>query len=325
MKKILVRTPQWLGDAVVSTVFLDRLKRLETESQITVLCTSGLHPLFESHPAVYKALALPYPEGNVFEVGKMIQAAGFDEAYVLPRSFRAAFEAFLGKVPRRVGYRGDLRRLLLTESLRYDENRLYAHRYLALIKQEQLPLSDVRPHFPVQEPRDKKFTVLKHPVLGIAPVSIAPSRTWLPDRFAETANQWKEKTGGSVVLFGSAKERAVVQHVADRIPGAINSSGDLTLPELGWMIQHCDLFLGNDSGLMHVAGAFQTPGVIVFGASDPSKALPPWGRLKPLQHTALACVPCLRNHCVRRGNGYNECLSSVTTEQAFTALSGRSR
>ena len=312
MKNILVRAPQWLGDAVVSAVFLDRLKRREPESQITVLCTRALVPLFERHPAVHATLALPYPEGNVLEAGKRIRKQGFDEAYVLPRSFRAALEPFLGKVPRRIGYSGDLRKLLLTDVFPYDAKRLYAHRYLALINEAQLPLESIRPFFPMETPQDPKFTGLKGPLLAIAPVSIAPSRTWMPERFAETANQWQTRTGGTVVLFGSAKERPAIQAVADKITGTVlNSAGDLSLAELGWVLKKCDFFIGNDSGLMHVAAALQLPGIIVFGASDPMYALPPWGRLNGAQNKTLPCVPCLRNHCVRFGNGYNECLKTV--------------
>jgi ADP-heptose:LPS heptosyltransferase len=71
---------------------------------------------------------------------------------------------------------------------------------------------------------------------------------------------------------------------------------------------------------MHVASAFQKPTVVLFGASAPEVALPPWGRFHALQHTEIACVPCLRNHCVRFGAGHNECLRAITVDEAISAL-----
>lgn len=322
VKKILVRVPQWLGDAVVSTVFLTRLKQREKEAQISVLCPSTLASLFETHPAVTSVLILPTPQKSIFTTGKMIRVQNFDEAYILPRSFRSALEAFLGRVPRRVGAKGDFRGMLLTESLPYQENRLYAHRNLALIHEESFPLESIPPFFPVSEPRNRNFLLLKKPLLGIAPISIAPSRTWLPERFVEVANEWQEKNGGTVVLFGSPKERTEVQKIAEGIKGAVvNTAGELSLPELGWMIQHCDRFLANDSGLMHVASAFKIPTVVLFGASNPAVALPPWGSFTALQHKEIPCVPCLRNHCARTGEDHKACLKAITTTEVQAQLS----
>src|SRR5688572_30415233 len=104
--KILVRVPQWLGDAVVSTVFLTRLKAQGPHSEISVLAPPNLVPLFEKHPAVHRVLALPAPS-SVLRAAKLIRNEKFDMVYILPRSFRAALESFLGRVPERVGYAGD--------------------------------------------------------------------------------------------------------------------------------------------------------------------------------------------------------------------------
>lgn len=321
VKKILVRAPQWLGDAVVSTAFIDRLKMREPEAQVSVLCTAALVPLFQPHPSVNEAIALPYPAGNVFDAARKIRAAAFDEVYVLPRSFRSALEAALARIPRRIGYSGDLRRAMLTEVHPYDEKRLYAHRYLALIGEETLPATSIATFFPTEKPASSLYDGLKKPWLGVAPVSIASSRTWFADRFAQTAKRWQKTRGGSVILFGSAKERAAVQAVADGLGGiAVNTAGEVSLPELGWVIKQCDFFLGNDSGLMHVAAVFKIPGVIIFGASDPTNALPPWGRLIALQNKTLSCVPCLRNHCVRIGETHLECLKTISTDAAFSTL-----
>ncbi len=327
VKKILVRVPQWLGDAVVSTVFLTRLHAQRPNDEISVLCVPHLAPIFESHPAVRHVIKLPYPVSSVWAVGRMLREKRFDESFILPRSFRAALESFLGRIPRRIGYGGDLRNVLLTDVFGYVAERLYAHRYLALIGEESFPLESVKPTFPSEPPNPTP--ALKSPVLGIAPVSMAPARTWAPERFAAVANDWQQRTGGTVVLFGSSSEKRVVQTVGEKIDGAVvNTAGGLTLPQLGWMVNQCDAMVVNDSGIMHVASAFEIPTVVVFGASDPTFAVPPWGPFSPLQRKVFSCVPCLRNTCVRMADERNGCLKAISpahVAEALQLISGRRR
>lgn len=304
---------------MVSTVFLKRLRRRNPDAQITVLCASHLASLFETHPDVHSVLKLPYPNETVFSVGRFLKSGAYDAAYILPHSFRAALECALAQIPVRIGYRGDFRSLLLTQALPYNPRLLYAHRYLSLLGEERFQLDETAPYFPANQP--SVLPALKKPVLGLAPVSIAPSRTWDPERFAQVANRFLDARGGTVVLFGSAGERDKIDKVKARIKGAvIDTVGGLTLPEVGWMMKECDLLLANDSGLMHVASAFKIPTVVLFGASDPSFALPPWGRFIPLQHKEIFCVPCLRNYCVRFGDDHNACLKAIQIGEVVSAV-----
>lgn len=327
--KVLVRVPQWLGDAVVSTVFLNRLKTQHPEYEISVLTVPGLAALFETHPAVSHVLKLPYPQGSVFDAARALRDRRFDIAYVLPHSFRAALEAKLANIPKRIGYPGDFRRWLLTKTLPYDSTRLYPHRYLALIGEETLPVSDMKPFFPVQKPSDVKLNELgladlenySKPYLAMAPASVAPARTWSADRFAAVADHFVKTRGGTVFLFGSAREKTVVSKIASSVgKSAIDTSGMLNLPELGWLISKCHSFVGNDSGLMHVAASFKIPSVILFGPSEPAFAVPPWGRTVYTQHKEIFCVPCLRNTCVRLGKDRDACMKAIDVTEVTGLL-----
>lgn len=317
--KILVRVPQWLGDAVVSTVFLSRLRAQHPNAEIAVAAAPGVAPVFETHPDVNEVIQLPYPKGTVFAAARKLKERHFDEVYILPRSFRTALESFLAGIPKRIGYGGDLRRLLLTDVRSYDSNHVYAHRYLALIGEENFPLINVRPYFPSAPPPVPPE--LKKPVLGIGPSSVAPARTWFPERFIEVANRFLKERGGTVVLFGSPSERAASDRVRQGIKGnCIDTTGGLKLPELGWFVSQCDLMLVNDSGLMHVASAFQVPTAVLFGPSEPRHAIPAWGKFIPIQHGEISCVPCLRNECVRFGDGYMACMKAITPAEVDAAL-----
>lgn len=323
MRRILVRVPQWLGDAVVSTVFLTRLKTLHSEASLSVLTVPHLAPLFETHPAVDKVLLLPYPKGSIWDAIGIMKPERFDAVYILPRSFRTILEARGAGIPRRFGFGGGLRRLFLTDSVTADDNLPYARRYLKLIGEEMMDLETTPPLFPSKKPSRLNVDGFKRPFLGMAPVSIAPSRTWAPDRFAQLADLVLEKKGGTVILFGSASEREAVENVRKKMRGpAINTAGELDIPELGWFVSQLELLLANDSGIMHVASCFKIPSAIIFGASDPRTALPAWGRFLSIQNTNISCVPCGRNTCPRFGPYYKECLESVSVNMVDDALHG---
>lgn len=311
---------------MVSTVFLSRLKEKHPETALIVLSPPSLVDIFSSHPGVQSVLPLD-PTQSPFAIGASLRNQNFDRMYILPRSLRTALEAWSSRIPERIGFGGDLRRLLFTASVPYDPKLLYAHRYLKLIGEEYLPLQNAKPYFPSQPlSQDKRdiaefFEKAPKPILGMAPASVAPARTWDAARFQEIASRFIKERGGSVVLFGSSQEKSVAAQIKIGLGDfVLDTTGRLTLPELGWIVKQCGQMLVNDSGLMHVASCFQIPTTVLFGASDPAVALPPWGRFVALQHKEVACVPCLRNHCVRMGSSHNECLKKISAEEAWNVV-----
>src|SRR5207244_3754257 len=99
--------------------------------------------------------------------------------------------------------------------------------------------------------------LLKGPLLGLAPASIAPSRTWPAERFAEVANYFLKAGEGGVVLFGSERETNVTARVKNMIRGnSVDTAGKLNLAQLGWFLSRLNFLVANDSGLMHAAAAF---------------------------------------------------------------------
>ncbi len=321
MKKIAVRAPQWLGDAVVSTVFLERLRRRNEGARISVITYPHLAPVFTGCPSIDDVLLLPAKsDKSLTRAAALIKSGGFDEIYVLPRSLRTALEAWRGHVPRRIGFSEGLRQFFFTGSFAFSHTISLPHRYLRLIGEDDLPDEKMNAYYPPSV--DMPEPGLKKPVLGVAPWSIAPARSWLPGRFVDVANQFQAAYGGTVVLFGSMDERAASAGLATQIKGhVIDTTGGLDLLQLGTMIRRCDAMVVNDSGLMHIAAACNVPLVAVFGAGDMKQALPRFGRKNAgLQHPEVPCVPCLRNRCPRFGPYYNECQKKVTTDEVFSAL-----
>lgn len=317
---------------MVSTVFLFHLKNRYPNDEIHVLSPPALASLFSSHPAVASVVKLPFPyRWNIAEAIRLIAKESYDEVFVLPRSARTTLEAWLARIPVRVGFGGALRRFFLTKSVAYNPALSYPRRYLSLID-DHASARLKRPYFPMAEPSGEELRwvgldaseALKGPLLGIAPVSIASSRTWEARRFGEIARRFKKETGGSVVLIGARRDENSLRAIADAVKSPVLvQAGRFSLPSLGWLINRLDVFLGNDSGLMHVASAFDVPAVVLFGASDPRVAVPETGSVKALQHPEVSCVPCLRNTCVRFGPYNRECLTKITADEVWSELSSR--
>lgn len=141
------------------------------------------------------------------------------------------------------------------------------------------------------------------------------------------AHRFVEETGGTVFLFGLEAERPATALVKSRLKteDVIDFTGRLNLPEqaglMGWALHLCTHFLCNDSGLMHIAIALGVPTLAIYGSGDPGYAgYKKKGAFEALQHAEIFCVPCLRNHCVRFGSAYNECLNSVTVDEVLAGL-----
>ncbi|HET9014036.1 MAG TPA: glycosyltransferase family 9 protein [Thermomicrobiaceae bacterium] len=164
------------------------------------------------------------------------------------------------------------------------------------------------------------------PWIGIHPGARPPARRWSPERFAVVADRLVARTGGSVVLTGSADELATVRAVARVMANVpLVTAGRTSLGGLAALIAACDLFVGNDTGPAHLAVAVDTPSVVLFGPADHRR----WAPLEPRRHATVrvpvACSPCpywecpIDHRCLRRISADMVCAAaeSLATMGAF--------
>ena len=131
-KRLLVRAPNWLGDAVMATPFLKRLAAKTPGAEIDVLAKPGLVELFSGAPGVHRVIPIDRAD-TPWTLGRKIRAQGYETLYILPPSFSSALSGWIGRVPNRIGYAADFRRPLLTEARPLDERFHYVRRYLGLL------------------------------------------------------------------------------------------------------------------------------------------------------------------------------------------------
>lgn len=317
--RILVRAPNWVGDAVMSLPALRAVRAAFPQARLAVLARPWVAEIYRRERAVDEVILDSAGRGAGDWAGKWrtareLRCRGFDCAILFPNSFASALVVRLAGIPRRIGYRRDGRGPLLTQAIpvprRGEIPAHEAYYYLELLRRagilDSLPVVDVIELDQAGEARQagrERFAALdlEGEVLGVSPgAAFGPAKRWLPERFAETACMVAATRGAAVALFGSAAERELCEQVAARIRGGgipvLNLAGETTLGEFIELAAACALFLTNDSGAMHVASALGVPTVAVFGPTDPW-ATGPRGRRVRLVREPLDCSPCKLRTC----------------------------
>lgn len=337
VRRLLVRGPNWIGDAVMCEPALSATRALFPEAEITLLVKPAVAELFTGHPSFDQILTYEDPGAHSGLLGKWtlaktLQRRHFDMAILFQNAFEAALLAFCAGVPRRYGYATDARSLFLTDPIAVPERHAighHVHYYLALLQPLGVDTQVGRPqlYLSEQEARsaEKMFSEVglgeTDFVIGLNPGSTYGSaKRWLPERFAETADRLVRDGGlngrGSarVVIVGARGEEALGQAIADKMEATpLQLAGRTSVRELMAVIKRCRLFVTNDTGPMHIAAALGVPVVAVFGPTDPGMTSP-LGDHTTVRH-AVDCAPCLLRECPID----HRCMTRVTVEEVYEA------
>ena len=326
MTRNLIIAPQWIGDAVMSEPLLRRLAaRGET---LAVGALPWVAPVYRAMPQVAEVIELPFAHGRLDWAGRRALGAAlrgrFDAAYVLPNSIKSALLPFFARIPRRVGYHGEGRWLLLNERLANVPGRppMVAF-YSALAGRDT---GNARPM--LQLPDDAMQAACA--AAGVRPGGYAvfapgaeygPAKCWPPAHYGELARRLHAADGHPVLLLGSGKEAALCEQIAALAPGACRvMAGQTTLEQAMALIAASHGVVSNDSGLMHVAAAFGRPQVAVFGSTSPEHTPPLNARARVIWlkgELARNCIPCFDRVC-RFGD--TACLAQIAPERVQQQL-----
>ncbi|WP_426142367.1 lipopolysaccharide heptosyltransferase II [Pseudomonas sp. DWP3-1-2] len=334
--RILIVGPSWVGDMVMAQTLFQCLKQRYPECEIDVLAPEWSRPILERMPQVRSALSFPLGHGALElgtrrRIGQSLKGQ-YDQAILLPNSLKSALVPFFAGIPKRTGWRGEFRYVLLNDVRTLDKARypLMIERFMALAYEPgaELPLPYPRPSLRIDvATRDialSKFGLtLDRPVLALCPgAEFGESKRWPAEHYAQVA-QAKIREGWQVWLFGSKKDHPVGESIIERlIPGlreeAVNLSGDTSLAEAIDLMSCADAVVSNDSGLMHVAAALNRPLVAVYGSTSPAFT-PPLADEVEVVRLGLECSPCFDRTC--RFGHYN-CLRLLEPESVINALAG---
>ena len=336
--KILIRSTNWLGDALLTTPAIHRLKTRFPEVELTVLARPGVAQVFETNPDIRQVIIYEHKGRHRGLRGKWLLAKAlkqqhFEVVVHFPHSFESAWISFLSGIPVRVGYATEGRGRLLTQARPLPPGFNEQHQVLSFIQLlEGLGIREIPDpeRYPLrlrvaEDWKDQAGRRLSsfgvspdEPLIGLAPgAQYGPAKCWPFSAYEELAERIQRRQGVRVILLGAAREALGAAPGGGKISGGshINLLGQTTLGEALALVERCQAVVSNDSGLMHVAAALNRPLVALFGSTSPERT-GPWGVASRVIRKPFPCSPCFRKEC--REDRF--CMEAITVDEVWDAL-----
>jgi len=342
-KSILVVLPNPMGDAILCTDALYRLRRSLGHCRITFLGNKTANDILDG--SGFFDVQLNYrrnAKGGIalVETARTLGRGQFDAAVLLTNTFRSAALVFLAGIKQRIGYKRDGRGLLLTHSVR--PFRLYRSYmpismldyYNFLIEQAIIFLngnseveSEKHLRLFVDEKAQQAVEALferRHLsendrlVIMVPGGAFGPSKRWAPERFARLAQRLTQQLHCRVIICctRSESEQKIARQIVSAAGCDIYNLADenLSLAQLKELIRRCKLMIANDTGPCHIAAAFDVPLVTLFGPTDPRWTATGYDKEIRLR-VDVECGPCQKSICSRD----HRCLDDISVDDVFAA------
>ena len=334
--RILIVGPSWVGDMVMAQALFMELKDRHPDVVIDVLAPAWTRPLLARMPEINLAIDSPFGHGELGilrrrALGMQLKKTAYDQAIVLPNSFKSALIPWFAGIERRTGWRGEKRSWVLNDCRVLDKNQLplMVQRFIALA----LPADSILPEqlpdpVPVPRLRSDKDEIARtremfgldsrRRILMLCPgAEFGDAKRWPADYFAEVANARIEQ-GWQVVLLGSENDRQVTDAILDQTDPdyCLNLAGETSLSQAIDLLAMADAVVSNDSGLMHIAAALHRPLVAIYGSTSADFTPPLTDRVELLS-VAIECRPCFARQCPLR---HKRCLTELLPARVLAAL-----
>jgi heptosyltransferase-2 len=334
--KILVRAPNWVGDAVMAIPALEAIRRTHASAEIAILARPAVADLYREQGFANRVVEYDKSGRHKGWWGREklvaeLSRERFDLAILLQNAFEAAWLAWRAGIPERAGYARDGRGPLLTEPIRVprqgDIPRHESHYYLELIRragwiESRGEIAPIRLRVPSAAHEAADASLLRAGArIGAWRCAIAPgasygaAKCWPPERFAALADRLISECGADVILFGTPSEKEMAARICSAMKcNPISFVGQTSMRDLAALFSACSIFIGNDSGAMHVAAAAGLPVIGIFGPTDPEGTAPVTPQFT-LVREPVSCSPCFLRSCPVD----HRCMTRITVESVFVA------
>lgn len=328
-QRILIIGPSWVGDMIMAQSLFKKLKQASSAPEISVLAPQWTHPVLERMPEVSDAVIMPVGHGALdlgsrLRLGQELKGREFDQAIILPGSLKSALTPLFAKIPRRTGYKGEMRYGLVNDVHQLDKTALptTVQRFVNLAG--NAPRLEDCPRPQLAHDRARALNVAagfgyedKAPLLVLCPgAEYGPAKRWPIQRFAELASL-RSAQGWQVWLMGSGKDKEACRCINTLAKNSCTDlSGKTSLTEAIDLMSLANAVVTNDSGLMHLAAALQRPLVSIYGSSSPVMT-PPLSENAQIEWLQLDCAPCFKRDCPL---GHMKCLNDISARRVDQAI-----
>ena len=319
-QRTLVVAPAWVGDMVMAHAIVPGLA--ERGHDVHFLAPPTTTPLAARMPGVQATHDIDVRHGQLGlrerrRAGQHLRKLAFDNAIVLPNSFKSALPPFFANIPKRTGFRGEMRYGLLNDLRSADPQRWprLVDRFGALADVPPAP-----PRLRADSAAGRRLAErwrlpLNKPVVALCPgAEYGPAKRWPTARFAALAQQCVG-VGAAVWVLGGSGEKRDGAAIAEQ-SGATDLTGKTSLTDVIDLLAFASVAVSNDSGLMHVAAALDIPVVAIYGSTSPA-CTPPLASRVAIVEEALPCRPCFQRRCPL---DHTNCLRGIGVERVFAEV-----
>ena len=318
MPRILVVAPNWIGDALMAQPLLARLREKSPGVRIDALAPAWVAPVMRRMPEIEEVIETPFVHGPLelrarWRLGRSLRARRYDQAIVLPNSWKSALVPFFADIPIRSGYVGESRYGLLNLKYRTKgkERTAMALHYARLSEKPgtapREPLPEPRLRF---DPISVRATAARFGIVGRYAV-LCPGAEYGPAKRWPYFVELSSRVSVPVVILGSPSDREAAAGLVGK-----NLIGQTSLDEAIELIASAEFVVTNDSGLMHVAAAVGTPQIALFGSSSP-RHTPPLSAQARVLWLGIECSPCYARECPL---GHFRCMRELAVDRVLDEI-----
>jgi len=331
---VLIRTDR-IGEVLLSTVAVDAVRGRYPDARISFVTSSYSMPLLEDREDIEEVITFETMDKRSVLCGAvclacMLKRKRFDTAVVFNPHKALHLGCFLAGIPRRIGYSRKWGGKLLTDTIEDEREKGEKHETeydMDLVRLLGVEGAAPAPRLPISTVTGEALDVLlrQHnislvrPLVVIHPGSSNPAKIWPRERYADLIRRLKTELGCDVAVLGSRKERDLAESVIFKSGvDAINLSGKLTLKEVAAFLKKAVLFIGNDTGPMHMAAALGVPVIAIFGRNLAGVSPTRWrpiGHGNIVFHEDSGCFPCYDTECPYE----YKCLRAIPVSSVFEA------
>lgn len=328
---LIIRSPNWLGDAVMTFPAINQIAKIIPEMcGLFIICPNSMLDLYRQMPIFDHVVGIePHKKwkyNKIREIRGLMPGIGI----LFNNSFRDAWQMKRTNITGLYGASARFRSFLLQRAFHFPKrkseglnNFQHFDKYLSMVYAMGAPeWSGELPEFNIKKQTENpevEIALKNKKILLIAPgAAYGPAKRWPEENFANCADSWLKKKNGTVILVGSNKEKNVCSEIKKLLKNEkiYNLAGKTSLSELMLIISKTSLCIANDSGVMHLAAALQTPGIAIFGSTDPSATAPISKKWKIL-YQKIECSPCFKRQCP---NSNYKCLTQITAENVIEII-----
>lgn len=332
VKRVLVVRLRSIGDTVLSTPSLLALKRFLPQASIDILLEDWVAPLLEGFPHVDNVITLERGStASRVRVARQLRAKRYDVVYNLHGGTTATLLTRATGAMHRVGYQSYQYARLhnhmspSSSSLWGRDKTHSVEQQLALLGWTGVPVSDRPPtqlavteHAATNVVARLRSAGLEEAQLAVIhPAAAFATKQWAADKFGRVAEELAGR-GLAVVTITTPNETHIVDEIKRNTSAPVLAMADLSLPKITALVARARLFVGNDSGIAHIAAAVATPSVVVFGSSNIAH-WKPWARAAAeIVFEQMECQPCHGYFCEKFEQP--ECIKRVSVDRVIPAI-----